>query len=77
MPAWLQFGWQQDSQTYSWQESENQLQDFRDSQVTAVDALKYGPYKGQPSEQENQAKDKRCGNWEFSWPKSKIIVSSI
>ena len=43
-----------------------QLQDFRGSQVTAVDALKHGPYIGQPSEQGNQAKDKRCRNWEFS-----------
>ena len=41
----------------------NQLQDIRGSQVTAVDALKYGPYTGQPSAQGNQAKDKRCGNF--------------
>ena len=40
----------------------NQLQDFRGSQVTAVDALNYGPYTGQPSAQGNKAKDKRCGN---------------
>ena len=40
----------------------NQLQDIRGSQVTAVDALKYGPCTGQPSTQGNQAKDKECGN---------------
>lgn len=40
----------------------NQLQDISGSQVTAVDALKYGPYTAQPSALGNQAKDKRCGN---------------
>ena len=40
----------------------NQLQDIRSSQITAVDALKHGPYTGQPSAHGNQAKDKRCGN---------------
>ena len=40
----------------------NQLQDIRGSQITAVDALKHGPYTGQPLAQGNQAKDKRCGN---------------
>ena len=40
----------------------NQLQDIRGSQITAVDTLKHGPYTEQQSAQGNQAKDKRCGN---------------
>ena len=48
--------------TRTQEDTNNQLQDIMGSQITAVDALKHGPYTGQPSGQGNQAKDERCGN---------------
>ena len=48
--------------TIAQESTNNQLQDIRGSQVTAVDVLKDGPYTGQPSAQGKPTKDKRCGN---------------
>ena len=40
----------------------NQLQDIRGIQTTTVNALRQGPHTRQPSIQENQTKEERCGN---------------
>ena len=44
----------------------NQLQDIRGNQITAVNALKHGPYTGQLSAQGNRANETVWKLWKFS-----------